>query len=174
MITLSDIRDIVSVETPISEDEITNPIYKRGVQKSLELINMHRPRLITGTRDFESNEMYKELNIKYLYPVNYFKIDRLQVGLSGNTPNGQVTDLINYRIDYTFESLYDFAPKNIVNKFEQLVCNYCMVFAANKRRSAVMSELPFDLKGDDFYNEATEKIAAIEEELINSSYQILE
>lgn len=174
MITLSDIRDIVTVETPISEDEITNPIYKRAVQKSLELINMHRPRLITGTRDFEDNSIYKELNIKYLYPVSYFKIDRVQVGLSGNTPNGQVTDLINFRIDYTFESLYEYAPKNIVNKFEQLVSNYCMTFASNKRRSAVMSELPFDLRGDDFYQEATEKIESITEELVNSSYQILE
>lgn len=174
MITLSDIRDIVTIETPITEDEITSELLDRAINKSLNIINMYRPRLITGTNSYESMDEYKKLNIKFLYPVSYFKIDRVSVGLSGNTDDGKVTDLINYKIDYTFESIYEYANSNIISKFEQLVSSHCMIFAANVRRSAVMNDFPFDLLGDNFHTEATDVINSIIEDLINSQVQLLE
>lgn len=172
-LTLSELRDIVTVETPISEDEITNPIYKRAIEKSLTIINMYRPRIMTGTKDFESMSQYVDLNITYLKKVELYKVDRAEVGLPVNVGTQHQSDLIVYSLDYTFESIYS-AQSSLIDYFEQLVSFHTMIFAANKRRSAEMSELPFDLKGDAFYTEAVEKIEEIKVLLQNSIPQILE
>ena len=165
----------IALNTPISAKELTKEVVEGSVTRSLKMINKFKPAIITGkSTTFLSIPEYKARNIR-MVEVNQdpISLNSISYGVAVYQEYGTDFATANFVLDHTLATIYEASDSWLEEQFEQLVFNYAMKFVSNRRRSASLSELPFDLKGDEFFNEADTNIKEIQEVLVNSTPQLL-
>lgn len=175
----------ILVDSPFTQSEITTDIIDLAIDRSLSLLNRLRPNIIKSYSPLTgAGYVLLEGYADYLdMTTNQPYIDEISMDLG---------TLFYYTTPWTVKSITeqmnrdgspvteDSDEDDLIDKhrvalkyFKDLTVAYTSLFASHKRRSVQMGEIPFDLKGDQFYGEADDKITAITEELVNTTPNIL-
>lgn len=165
--TRQQVKDYCAVSTPFEESEISDAILDQVIMKSLMTLNRHNPKIIRGNNSLMERPEYKCRNIRPLRAYydqydhsNPYSLSTVEVLKAG----GAQGFFIYYAIDWLLEDVDENLPlETVVNTnakffFYELLSTYTYLYCSNRRRSATMSELPFDLHGDEFHNEGKEKL----------------
>lgn len=168
--TLSDLENYVRTMSVLSEEEINDETSKYVLDDTLDLINSFYPRLInTMSIKFPAGVRYRIWDITsdpvYNQPIS----DGLAIeeNLGADFPSKVVA------IDWTLESITEDNNTWLEKMTREIFMNTYLLYCSNKRRQANINELPFDLRGQDFYQEATDKLTELKTILVNSTPQIL-
>lgn len=165
--TRQQVKEYCSVSTPFEESEISDAVLDQVILKSLITLNRYNPKIIRGNNSLMTMPEYKKRNIRPLraYYDQYdhstpYSLSTVEVLKAG----GAQGFFIYYAIDWTLEDVDEDLPlETVVNTnakffFLELLSTHTYLYCSNRRRSATMSELPFDLHGDTFHSEGKEKL----------------
>lgn len=155
------LRDKVIVESPFTESELTEPIITRAVEKAYGDLNKYKPRIVKSSARLE-------LPGYTLLRAYYNAFDTASAIPYLEEAGIDLAMIYYYSAPWDWESLSK-ANEMTRSAFTNLVIAHSCMFMANKRRSAEMNSLPFNIKGDQFYNEAKEKLDGVIDSLINTS-----
>jgi len=158
----SELKTAVVISQPIDESEITDPIMDRAIKAGLYIFNKYLPKknrnYISGGAYtlLEGESLLEVYDLTEMFTPNYASPAKHKV--NGNTvlvftPCCLVT-CSNYDLDTI--------PTEYEEIFIKLVGLYVKSYCANIRRTATLSDLPFDLKGEDFYREFVEELEKLE------------
>lgn len=175
--------EYIVLTTPFQADEISDDTLAAIIKNSLIILNKYSPKIIRDDVSAASNAEYTRRNIRQLrayidmfdttFDQNYNVLDLYQRGARQGY-------FVWWALDWTLEELTDsdkveFADSNInaYNYFLELLAAHAYKYCGNKRRSAILNELPFDIKGDTFFQEGEEKIKAVITEMSNNMPNVL-
>lgn len=172
---MSDLMKRAAMETPISNNELENQtMIKTALKRTLSMISKYKPEVIVGDTNMKSNPIFVARNIKLVEVISDpITSTPISSGVMLTNHYDSTFQYNKFFVDHTFESIYKSEDTWLIDTFESLYFSHLKAYAANIRRSADMAELPFDLKGDQFYQEALEEINDIKQILINSTPQLL-
>lgn len=182
---IKSITSRILIDSPFTQSELTTDLIELAIDRSLSILDRLRPNVIKsytplrgpGYTLLEGYADYLDMttNIPFIEDISldlgtlfYYttpwtvKSITEQMNRDGSpvTENSDEDDLIaKHRVALKY--------------FKDLTVAYASSFASHKRRSVQMGEVPFDLKGDQFYSEYSDKITAITEELVNTTPNIM-
>jgi len=160
------LRDAAIISQPIDGSEVTEPILNRAIKAGLFILNKYVPlkklSYVTGGNYFltpgesflEAYQLTSFLTPDYSQPATYRMISDIEIMLYSPC---YVLTCTSYELD----SIPSELEEELINLVGLYIKNYC----SNIRRTATLSDLPFDLKGDDFYREFKEELQEIETRL---------
>ena len=175
--TKTQVKKYISETTPFEEDELDDPILNRIINNSLKVLNRYQPKLIRGDNSFLSNYEYIARNIRPLrtYQDKFTHAWAYQLSNADILESGGVSGFfVYYAIDYILEDIDEPLPTQaVVNSsgyyyFTRLLEVHAYMYCGNKRRSAILNELPFDIKGDSFYDDGKQMLNEIIIEMQNA------
>ncbi|QSM00895.1 hypothetical protein YerA41_194c [Yersinia phage YerA41] len=175
------IKTRILIDSPFTQSEITDELVELAIDRSLSLLNRLRPNVIKSYEPlygpgYTLLQGYADyMDITTVEP--YIEEISLDIGtlFYYSTPwtvksiTAQTTRDGSPITDTTDED--DLIDKHRValKYFKDLTVVYTCMFASHKRRSVQMGEIPFDIKGDQFYSEYDDKLTSITEELVNTT-----
>lgn len=154
-------RSKILLETPFISSELKDNILEAALDKALSSLDKYKPRIVKSMEPI-ANEDYKLLRAyKDDLDTNTQESFIFELGMNTAT-------LYIYAAPWSIEQAYnnDRAVKKV---FGDLVKHNAAMMMANVRRAASLNNLPFDLKGDQFYDEAKTSLESLEELLINTT-----
>ena len=160
----------VLIELPFTSSEITPDILDQAISKALSDLNKYYPKIVRSlssidesTGEYEMLRAYSDrFDMRSTEPYTEdFLLDYLP----------EFADLYYYSQKWTCQNIQGQDPAE--SFFMNLAIQYCGMYMANIRRSATMSNLPFDIKGDQFYEECKEKIDSLKTDIINNAPHML-
>lgn len=168
--TLGDLENYVKLTSVLSEDEVTPEMSALVLDDSLDLLNSFYPKLMnTMAYNYTPGKRYKVWDVQ-VDPLSgsSFSEGRILEDLYGADLPCKIV-----AVDWDLEMIEKERNTWLDNVLRQLFeCNY-VIRCSNKRRQANINELPFDMKGQDFYQEYTEKLNELRTLLINSTPHLL-
>lgn len=150
----------ILIEQPFTTEELTDEILTAAQGKAFSRLNMYRPRIIRSMSpiNLDTHTLIRTYSSRYNTNTQMPFIHEL------DEAGG---DVYLYQVNWDFESV---SKDRVAFKyFKDLVVAFSGLFMANKRRTATFNNIPFDLKGDQFFQECQDKIEGIEEKLINTT-----
>lgn len=152
----------ILVEAPFTQSELKPIILDVAYEKAIGDLDNYKPQIIKSYGPINDDD--------HVFIRSYIsRFSTTSMFLFSEELGNDIADYYIYQKKWTMEALI--IPKNSValKYFNKLVINYSGAFMSNKRRSAEMNNIPFNIKGDQFYNECMENIAKLIEELINTT-----
>lgn len=168
--TIDDLDAYVKVTTQLSEEEITVENSMSVLTDTLNLVNSFYPKLKnTMAFNFPPTIRYKVWDVTSdpIYNTPIPEGRPLEDNFGVDFPSKVVA------IDWTLELITNERNTWLDKVVKDVYANYYILLAANKRRQANINDLPFDLRGQDFYQEAEEKLKELRLLLINSTPHLL-
>jgi hypothetical protein len=164
MSTLDDyivrIRDDMLLETPFVESEMTDKVIKRAIERAIGKMDSFRPKII---------RTYSMINAPGYTMLRTYtsRFDDATMYNFNDELGTDIGDAYVYAKDWTLDELIKSPAHH--TQYRDLVVSYSCLFMANYRRTAGFSNTPFDLKGDQFYQEFKESHDKLIELLQNTS-----
>lgn len=175
--TALQVKDYLTLATPFDASELVDDMVNNIVKQALLTLNRYCPRIIRGDNSLLGQEYYRKRNIRALrtYQDMYTHEFAYQLSNVDIYKTGGVSGFfIYFAVDYTLEDIkeeYDFesvANTSAYYFFLELAKAYAFINCSNKRRSATLSELPFDIHGDTFHQEGKDRVDALILEMSNA------
>lgn len=148
----------ITIETPFTKTELSSDILLLAVEKSLSVLNKYKPNTVKSY-DIIENPNFTLIR-SYVNPFDTTSMISFDEELQLNpgtyfiySKSWTLEDLINNRVAYDY--------------LKSLSVCHAAMFMANKRRSATMNSLPFDIKGSEFYSEFKDRLDALTADIIN-------
>ena len=175
------IRSIV-VQSPFSRAELTEDIFEEAISSSLDVFNSFNPlikvipaglfRQIENDDDSGQSEIMEVIGDKFSDQYNDVDLKYMNDIDNSMVPS---STYVKAKVSWSLEEMYNKSNKRkFVPYFEEIVIGHCMMFMANNRRSAEMSGLPFEIKGDAFYQEGFDRADVATKNVINMAPNFLE
>jgi hypothetical protein len=177
----SDVKDFLIPRTPFAEVEYKDSYIKAAVQDAFNYYNQFDP-IVKVQEAFVTSWQYEFTGSKIpQWILRVYSFDRVTYDFSEQyivsgwnyiKPTLHIYAgfyLIKAAYKRTLEETESFDDIPLLG---ELITLELSIILANKRRSAVMNDLPFDLKGDTFYDEFLQRRVEIREaiaQLVNVS-----
>lgn len=178
--TLTELKDYVLPRTPFAEIELKDNIIIAGFEDSINYYNKFNPmtKILPVFCNGWEYTFYEDSAVEFDVPEYILRVyfydgftqrqnqERLVYDWNYIKPILQVAPG-NYIARCTFNITLDnvnFDKDDLLAKLFMCECNIKM---ANKRRSAEMTELPFELKGDLFFDQYMEEKRELKEAISN-------
>lgn len=181
--TTAEVKQYLTVTTPFSTKEIDKGL-SIIIKDSLRALNKYKPKIFRDDLSILKNPDHIKKNVK---PMRSY-YDKYYQGFSESM---SVVDLANdganegmyiyFAEQWDLEDLGVSAELKISQEngeeaeyyFFELIKAYTYLYMSNPRRAALMSDLPFDIRGDAFSGEGKEMLEKIMAELQNSVDNLL-
>lgn len=160
------LSQIVLMESPFTQPELTPEILNRAIEKAFSALDTYKPRILKMAEPSGDE--------------NHILLRAYDNNLDATSQNSYVEELgMDTSMLYIYSAPWNLLaihfPSNRATKkvFTSLVVNHAGLMMANIRRSVSMNNIPFDIKGDQFYGECKDNITSIEELLMNTTRNTL-
>jgi len=159
--TTEEVIKFITLREPIDEMELEDPeLVDTIVNSSLTAMNRYCPNKIL----IRVNNGPFYLNPDEVYLESYPQRDLYTADL-GHPADAVVMEdggiyiyepcFVRYQKLWTLQNI---PPGEYEKVFKDIASKYAKMYVSNKRRTVTMEGLPFDLKGDTFYNEAKDEL----------------
>lgn len=157
-------RSKILLETPFAPVELSDEILEASIDKALSSLDSYKPRIVKNMGPLANDDYIliraynNELDSTSIVP--YIQ----EIGMD-------TAMLYIYSAPWTPEKCY--SDRLVKSIFGNLVVYNAALMMANVRRSADVSVIPIDLKGDSFYSEFKERLDSLVETLQNTTCNTL-
>lgn len=168
---MKDLKSNLKYRTPFTEAEMQPDIIDLGIGEALGDINKYRPKIVKS--EVELSDPKLTLLRQYSNKFDFNSITPFAEEMEVNFGTAFVYSK-KWTVEAFAESMDDISLPNFTyDYFSDLVVAHCGLFMSNHRRKAGMGSLPFDLKGDQFHSEFSDKRDKLIAELINTANNTL-
>lgn len=164
---LISLKSDLSIESPFTDTELCDDYFYRATSSALDLLNMYRPNIIRSCDPLKCDSTLKLIRA---YSNEYNSTSHIPDIDEFLYDNIKMARYYLYSKDWTIEDLRLDSNELDFYYFKKLVKILVCLYISNKRRKVIMNSSPFDLRGDQFYQEYKDSYDSLKMELINASY----